>query len=156
MKVLVQRKHYTRNFFQKCRLQFRQPWRRISWNFKTSHQKPKTIFEKTICSKKWFSLKKNLWTSTFPFWKKFWKHSQEFRQKIFSQNPKTFIQELIFFEKVFFPQKKSFLRLECRFDNPDEKFPPNDRRYFSRSPKHFAKSNALSETFPLENVPLAQ
>ena len=54
------------------------------------------------------------------------------------------------------PQKKSFLLLECRFDNPDEKFPPNNRRYFSRSPKQFAESNVLPETFSLESVQLVQ
>ena len=63
----------------------------------------------------------------------------------------------IFFPKcMFFLKKKSFLLLECRFDNPDEKFPPNYRRYFSRSPKQFAESNVLPETFSLESVQLVQ
>ena len=70
-----------------------------------------------------FSLKKNLWTCTYPFSQKFWKHSPEFRQKFFSKIPETFVLRIIFFPKCMFFLKKSFLQLECRFDNPDENPP---------------------------------
>ena len=44
---------------------------------------------------------------------------KEFWQIFFSGNPETFVKEF-FFQSVCFSSKKSFLQLECRFDNLDE------------------------------------